>query len=736
MGIFVGLSAVFIHALSARLWRADLYVPFRYDNDAEGTLMVVKAIIDHGWVQENPSLGAPFGQTYYDFPIGGDNLNFALIWLLARFSANAALVTNLFFLLTFALVAVAAWFVLEDLGVRRPIAFAGAVLYALTPFHLSRSENHLLLSSYFVLPIAFYLGLRLYRGDLGAGINRRARVLSWIGVTLSCAAIASTGAYFTVFGAFLIVLLGAAGLVRHRRLRTQGTKLLICLVLVFGVSTLNQVQSLRYRASHGTNREVATRQPAESEAYALKLAGLLTPTPLHPVGPLASARARYEAKELSTGASTEPLGTVAAAGFLLLLIAVPGLALLGRPPGGTSGIPEEMGPLAVATIGTFLLATVGGLSSLLAIFVSPQIRAWDRAGLVLAFTGIAAVCLLVSRLTQRLPTRVPARLAPVGAGALLLVFGVLDQATPAYVPNYSNTAAEYKADQRFVRSVVDHVGTNAVILQLPYHGFPETGPLAPGSGDYAQVRGFLHAPKSVRWSFGAFRGRPTDIVRVIAAQPPRELVASAVGAGFTDVWVDRAALGALGATSTEAALSQLLGPPTLASVDARYAIYRLGSARKKAQDLADSRAMAQLRDVARRPTLVSVNGPGVIADPSVPGTLMVSGTQRVEFFVKNPTDRPRFLSIVGQVPVSAKAQILATVAPAQGASARRVRRSRGTGVTSVKVPAGSSTLRLATIEVGPRPAGTLELMQLSIVDQPLRRFGARLSFDVGNAGAP
>ena len=720
--MFVGVGAILAYALSARLWRADLAVPFRYENDAEGTLMLVKSIIDHGWVQSNPSLGAPNGQFFYDFPLGGDNLNFALMWFLARFSDSPAVVTNLFFLLTFGLVAISAWFVLERLGVVRAVAVAGAILYALTPFHLSRGESHLLLAAYFMLPIAFYLGLRLYKGDLGGSTDRRSTVLSWIGLVATCAVLASTGAYFAVFSVFLILLLGSIGLFRHRRFRSQGTRLAVCLAVIFCVSAANQIQSLTYRASHGLNRDVSVRQAAESEAYALKLAGLLAPTPNNPVEPLADARSEYVAEQLSPGASTEPLGSAAAIGFLFLLIAVPSLAIIGRAPASRSWLPYEMGPLALAALATFLLATVGGFSSLWAVFVSPQIRAWDRAVLVLAFLGIASLSLLVTALVRRLSVRFPARLVSGGIAAVLLVGGLLDQATPAYVPGYANTAAEFGADRAFVHSVIDRVGEHAVLLQLPYHGFPETGPLAPGVGDYAQVRGYLHAPGSVRWSFGAMRGRPADIVRTMAALPVPEMLSSAVAGGFTDLWIDRRAYAASGGPATEAALAAIVGAPLLSSPDARYAIYGLGPVRSTLEEQPAPAAQGALHDAVFRPTLV--NAVGINPDQTTPGTLLATGAPQVDFMVQNPTSNPRVLSIQGQPPGRTRPGIVATViGSSQSKPALRAR----FGVTHVEVlvPPGGSTIRLTAQGLGSRP-GNVELTRLSIVDNAIRRFAARL----------
>lgn len=65
-----------------RLWRSDLSVRLEYHGDALFYLSVIKGVLQHGWYLHNPDLGAPFGQQFYDFPQGGDNLNYLIIRLL------------------------------------------------------------------------------------------------------------------------------------------------------------------------------------------------------------------------------------------------------------------------------------------------------------------------------------------------------------------------------------------------------------------------------------------------------------------------------------------------------------------------------------------------------------------------------------------------------------------------------------------------------------------------------
>src|SRR5205085_11717477 len=153
------LLALAAAAWVLRLWRGDLAVPFSYQFDALQHAMFVKGILDHGWYVVNDSLGAPFGQQLYDFPQNGDNLQLLIIKGLGLFSGNFAVVLNLYFLLTFPLIALAAYVVLRRLGASPAVAAVCAVLYALLPYHFARRELHLFLSGYFAVPLGAYLVL-------------------------------------------------------------------------------------------------------------------------------------------------------------------------------------------------------------------------------------------------------------------------------------------------------------------------------------------------------------------------------------------------------------------------------------------------------------------------------------------------------------------------------------------------------------------------------------------------
>ncbi len=169
--------------------------------------------------------------------------------------------------------------------------------------------------------------------------------------------------------------------------------------------------------------------------------------------------------------------------------------------GAWSGVIARYRGLAALTLAAVLVGTTGGLSTLLAV-VWPQIRAWNRLSIFIAFFALLAVGLLLESLRPRLPA--------LGFGALLaglLVLGALDQTSPFFIPPHAGLAADYRADQSWYRSVEGQLPEGASVVQLPHEPFPEP-PLGPRP-IYEPAKAYLHT-SDLRWSWGAMRGRPDD----------------------------------------------------------------------------------------------------------------------------------------------------------------------------------------------------------------------------------
>jgi hypothetical protein len=690
--------SMLVAALVLNVGEGHLSQPWNYasEGDTKFYLLLIKGILAHGSYQVNPSVGAPFGLQLYDFPQGGDNLSLLIVRVLGLFSQNPAWVLNVFFLLTFALVAVSAFAALRLLGVSVAAAIVGACLFALLPYHFYRGESQVLLSAYYGVPLGALLFMRLWvapglfarrrarsRQDDGAPASatgaRAATARRWparagdrlSGATLltvaCCVVVGSTGLYYAVF-AILLLLAGSAlalladGGSRRSPIGGRGRGASLSGVLAAALIALtlaaNLAPTLSYRAQHGANTAIK-RTTIEADQFGLRLSDLLLPVEAYRLAPFSKVNQRY-IEATSTGyceACYENLGAVGSIGFLwLALIALVSIASAvgavaagaagGGGESGAAGAPEgrsklasilarRMGPRSLyrpAALGvslSFVLATIGGLSSLIAFFVTRDIRGWNRISLFIAFFSLLAAMLGLDAGLRRLAGRVSPRGAATGAGAAacaaVLALGIADETTSFFVPKYEKDAKQWVSDATFVREIEARMPHGAAIFQLPYVPFPEgygatgTSVSAPNPNfgtTYELARGPIHSDR-LRWSYAAMKGRPADWQAPLATQPLYLSLAAAAADGFDGLWVDPHGYSAAARPRLAPVLERVLGVQPLFSpahdltfYDLRPFAARLALAHPAAQ-------LAQLRASTLHPLRTACGTEGIeLTNPS------------------------------------------------------------------------------------------------------------------------
>jgi phosphoglycerol transferase len=638
----VALIALLAAAWVLRLWNADLGAPFRYTqlDDTKFYLMLIRSVIRHGWFGAGSSLGAPFGQQLADFPQGADNLNFLLIRGLTVFSSNPATVADLFFLLTFPLVAVSAFLVMRKLAVSRGPATVAAVLFALLPYHFYRGQSQLLLSAYYSVPLSAYLFISVFIGESRflrrTGSHRRVTSwLSWrsVSTVLLCAVIASAGLYYAVFG---LVLLSAAALVAliAKRGRRAIADALGCVLAIGVVLGINLAPSFIYRAEHGSNPAIV-RHLGETELLALKPAQLLLPVQGHRLPFLNSVNNEY-GKESSAAYCEqcyETLGTVGDIGFLYLIAG--GLAALL----GAGAILARSRLYPAASLGVFLtllIATAGGFASLFAYFVTADIRAWNRMSLFIAFFSLMAAALLLQAGVARLGRWRSAIPWALLATVVVLVLGILDETGEDFVPGYRSARAEYNSDGAFFGQVERRIGAGASVFELPYVPFPEgygasttaSGFASPNLGTtYENARGYITS-KSLRWSWGGIKGRATDWGSELAAKPLSVAVAAAALSGFQGLVIEPSAY-PVAPSSLMKQLTAQLGQAPLLSRDGAFWFFDLRPYTARLHQTLGTTRAQQVRDATLHAPRVNCSRAGLTltgGSPSRPVPATFSAT--------------------------------------------------------------------------------------------------------------
>jgi len=374
---------------------------------------------------------------------------------------------------------------------------------------------------------------------------------------------------------------GALAWARFREPRRAIAAALLIVVVCAGLA-VNVAPNLIGGLSQGRNPVITSRGPLQAEVYALRLNYLLLPIANHRVDAAAQLSQAYRtgSGKLSVILDNEngmaTLGTIGSIGFLFLL----GWLLAGWAVKRGRGEPASAAKrdsrdgltdtLASLTGASLLLATIGGFGSLFALFVSAELRAYNRISIFIAFFALAAVALLFDRAMARWSR---ADWVPWVIAVLIALVGILDQTSPAFAPDYARLKSEQQVMASFVGGVEQALPPGSMVFQLPYTPFPESPPVN-GMADYEHFRPYL-ASKSLRWSYGAMKGRDEDAWQAAVSRlEPAAMVPELTAKSFAAIYIDGRGYEDGGA-ATVAAFKAALGTEPMVSSDGAYYVFAL-----------------------------------------------------------------------------------------------------------------------------------------------------------------
>lgn len=563
LALVVLLSVVCV-ALIMHLWAAEWRIPFQYlGGDPFESQAVIKSVIDTGTYLENPMLGAPGQFEYYDYP-RTEHFQLFIVRILSIFTKDYALVINSFFVFTFPLTAVIAFAVLRHFRISFLSALIVSLLYAFTPFHFVRGETHFFLACYFFVPVSIAICLWICRNEpfIIRNAKRKWRpTLKAIAAMVFCVLIASSGAYYTFFTCFLILISGIYAFTQTKRWSSLLPSFLLLIILV-GVSILNLVPTIRYTMREGQNRIVTRRSFMEAETYGLKITGLLLPAAGHRIAPLNKMFRRYPADSMNEN-NAAYLGIVGVAGFLILLawIFFPKTRIQGQ---------DLCENLSVLNCSLLLFGLAGSFGPLFAFLVFNEFRGYNRVSIFIAFLVLFAIALVLDTQNKKYSGAPLKRIVFMIVSFGILILGLWDQTIPTYVATKPQQVADFRSDDAFVKEIESKLLPGSMIFQLPYSSFPEAGPQH-RMNDYDLFRGYLHSTK-LHWSYGAIKGRKWDKwQREISSQSIPEFIQTLRSTGFRGLYIDR--FGYARHDQTEKDIKEILGEPAVVSKDRRLSFY-------------------------------------------------------------------------------------------------------------------------------------------------------------------
>ena len=510
--LILAMAVATLYAVMALgLHRTGLRVPAGHDGDSLMMLQWIDSMArGEGWMGDR-RLGLPGTQDLSDFP-RADYLHLAGLQFLCRFSSDPAVVMNLALVIDFPLIVLSAHAAFRWLGIGPWISAALATLFACLPYHLGQ-VNHLFLVGYFLVPWQLIPAIGLARSvDTKSAESNPVRW--WDPVVAFAGGLA--GLYYAWFASFLVM----AAAIRSGVCRKSWAPVLTGLALAgaAGLGCASGYLPTMFRQD-GPNPMVGARLALESEVYALKPLNLVLPFEGHGSG-LGIIRHEFNGPHRPLHeAETYYMGASASAGAVLGLMAV----ITGR----RGGLIESAGFLVLMLLA---LAVPGGLGALVA-YVLPGVRALGRAGLPIAFLGLAiSGFALDSGMVGRSGVKV--------AMALFMVaLGLADQRCKPEAADPSTRSRDWESLRAFGAEINHRAGADARHFQLPHLGYPEA--IAPGSmGSYDHLAAVLHV-RDGRFSFGGMTNRPAEVwCRWAASLPPRKLVALLAEDGWKGLWID------------------------------------------------------------------------------------------------------------------------------------------------------------------------------------------------------
>jgi phosphoglycerol transferase len=574
-GYYATIAAVVILVLSIelKLPARNLTIPFVFQGDTLHHVLVVKAMIEQGWWWHIGRLSAPFSLDMISFPVGG-NVDYALMWILTRFSDRPGLVLNVFWLGSVVMTSISAAWSFNRLGILPALSFVAAVLYGLIPQTFYSGTSHLMLVKY-LLPPVLVLAVFLIVPEAWPS-SRAVQATLFTATTL----LGFNYVYSAFFAGFCLLIGAALGYLRLRDNRSLKRGAL-SLFLLCSAAFLNLAPTLHaWSSDEGTAALVRSgKSPIEADIHGLHLRHLLLPVKDHVLAPLSRLEQRYMRVGMPFDAGESPrerMGLFASIGFLLLL-----LVSLGVPVSKDPGAARMLQALSGLNLAAILLSVVGGFGSLWNIFVSPDIRSYARVGVVIAFYAIAGLSIWLSQMLK-----VKSRVSKLWFAfpfllGVVLIGGILDQyAAPNIQAFYPQDVRKFESVQRLTAALESQLPRGASIYQLPYSSYPNTPQVASMPPNEHLVAYVLS--RHLRWSWPALSSRAVRWNEAINKMRPSELAATLVYGGFSAIWLDRNGFVDHGKNIVDN-LTEICGAPLANGVDGRYVIFQLAQLRNRLQ---------------------------------------------------------------------------------------------------------------------------------------------------------
>lgn len=559
------------------LSNCELNIPLFYmGGDDMGVIVNAKQFTEQFWNLTCDRLGAPYTIQYYDFTSSMmHNSGLFIMKIFAVITKDAAVAMNLTYLSIFFIAGIISYFVMRNIKINRWVASLSSAVFALSPYMLFRNIGHIVLTECYFVPLSILLCIWIYERDDVLTLDKDffKRKINYVTLFFTFL-IANNGiAYYPFFTCFILMVTAVSKLAKTGKIK-QGLRGVVAVIMVCFFVVLSILPGKIYNIMNGSNAAAVDRSGFEqTELYGLKIAQLFMPLNGH--GWYDKYIDIYnENAFLVTENSSAYLGILGMIGFIVLMF-----CLFTKRD---SLLKKRLACLSELNISMVLLGTIGGLGSMFAFFVSPMLRAYNRISIFIEYVSILAVALLVNELirvikdNKKVVSAWAKRISLVLTGCifgLMCLFSIWEGYPQLATPAYDTNKMNYISDKNFVENIENSVEAGSMIYQLPYHEYPEYGPVN-DMWDYHLYIGYLHS-KTLKWSYGSIKGRDEDKWnKNVGSMPIDKMVSYLKEQGFAGIYIDRRAYEEEELTTLEGSLKQILNEEPMISDNENLSFFK------------------------------------------------------------------------------------------------------------------------------------------------------------------
>ncbi len=550
-----------------RAWGFSFNIPYFYRGDAQWNITGIKGYIESGKFIENYNTGAPFGTNYYDYP-SSDGLYRATIIVLSFFVKDAVTVLNLYYLLTFILTSITAFFALKYFKISNNLALLSSFIISFLSFHVGKGTSHIGLATYYIIPLFIIVLHWIFTDQLGIKNNFKDFIRSKLFCSiLILFLLANSGIYYSLFAVTFLAVAGIISSFERKNIKNLLISILLSFVIFLTIS-INVLPNLIHQFKYGKNPNIGSRSYNEAEYYGLKIIELFTPVTSLNNDYVRKFKERYDNLTWTKSEGFAYLGVFGSVGFILLM-----LNLFSK-----KSFDKRIDYLSYLNLWALSLSVTTGIGTIIGYLVSSQIRVYARISIFIAIFSVFGLTFVLDKYIRKLPKyKWLINIVLI----FIFIFVILDQAKPITV-DAIGTAKLYLSDKKFIEKI-ETDRSRSMIFELPYKSFPESVPVN-SLTDYDLFRPYIHS-KKLKWSYGIIKETPQDKwIKTISNLPTKEMLVKVTLAGYDGIYIDTVGYTDKGVT-LENELKMLLNEEPIKSEQGDLMFFDLNNYNKELIDI-------------------------------------------------------------------------------------------------------------------------------------------------------